>query len=39
VDTQIANLRKKIEGQGTRTRYIRTVHKVGYKFMDEEGVA
>ncbi len=36
VDTHIANLRKKIEGQGTRTRYIRTVHKVGYKFVDDD---
>jgi two-component system alkaline phosphatase synthesis response regulator PhoP len=35
VDTHIANLRKKVEGQGSRSRYIRTVHKVGYKFVDE----
>jgi DNA-binding response OmpR family regulator len=34
VDTHIANLRRKVEG--TRgSRYIRTVHKVGYKFADE----
>ena len=35
VDTHIANLRKKIEGDGGRGRFIRTVHKVGYKFVDE----
>ena len=35
VDTHIANLRKKIEGDGERARYIRTVHKVGYKFVDD----
>jgi two-component system alkaline phosphatase synthesis response regulator PhoP len=34
VDTHIANLRKKVEGDG-RTRYIRTVHKVGYKFNED----
>jgi DNA-binding response OmpR family regulator len=36
VDTHIANLRKKVEGQGSRNRYIRTVHKVGYKFVGDE---
>jgi len=36
VDTHIANLRKKIEGPG-KHRYIRTVHKVGYKFVEEGG--
>jgi two-component system, OmpR family, alkaline phosphatase synthesis response regulator PhoP len=39
VDTHIANLRRKVEGSGERGRHIRTVHKVGYKFVDdpEEG--
>jgi DNA-binding response OmpR family regulator len=36
VDTHIANLRKKVEDPGSDHRYIRTVHKVGYKFVDEE---
>jgi DNA-binding response OmpR family regulator len=36
VDTHIANLRRKLEGTRDRSRYIRTVHKVGYKFVDEE---
>jgi len=35
VDTHIANLRKKLEGDGERARYIRTVHKVGYRFVDD----
>jgi DNA-binding response OmpR family regulator len=34
VDTHIANLRRKVEG-GDQARYIRTVHKVGYKFSTE----
>jgi DNA-binding response OmpR family regulator len=34
VDTHIANLRRKVEGEGG-SRYIRTVHKVGYKFVDD----
>ncbi len=33
VDTHIANLRRKLEGNRDRNRYIRTVHKVGYKFV------
>jgi two-component system alkaline phosphatase synthesis response regulator PhoP len=36
VDTHIANLRKKLEGEGDRNRYVRTVHKVGYRFVNEE---
>ncbi len=36
VDTHIANLRRKLEGSRERNRYIRTVHKVGYKFVIEE---
>jgi DNA-binding response OmpR family regulator len=35
VDTHIANLRRKIEGSGERGRHIRTVHKVGYKFVED----
>lgn len=34
VDTHIANLRRKIEGPDGN-RHIRTVHKVGYKFVDD----
>jgi DNA-binding response OmpR family regulator len=34
VDTHIAKLRKKLEGGG-RSRFIRTVHKIGYRFMPE----
>ncbi len=36
VDTHIANLRRKLEGTRDRNKYIRTVHKVGYKFVDDE---
>jgi DNA-binding response OmpR family regulator len=36
VDTHIANLRRKLEGDRDRNRYVRTVHKVGYKFVDDE---
>jgi DNA-binding response OmpR family regulator len=36
VDTHIANLRRKLEGGRDRSRFIRTIHKVGYKFVDEE---
>ncbi len=32
VDTHIAKLRKKLEGDTARGRYIQTVHKVGYRF-------
>jgi two-component system alkaline phosphatase synthesis response regulator PhoP len=39
VDTHIANLRRKIEGSRDRSRYIRTIHKVGYKFVDDENQA
>jgi two-component system, OmpR family, alkaline phosphatase synthesis response regulator PhoP len=35
VDTHIANLRKKLEGGGDRAGFIRTIHKVGYKFVDD----
>jgi DNA-binding response OmpR family regulator len=35
VDTHIANLRRKVEGSGERGRHIRTVHKVGYRFVDD----
>ena len=35
VDTHIANLRKKLEGGGTRGHFIRTIHKVGYKFVED----
>jgi DNA-binding response OmpR family regulator len=35
VDTHIANLRRKVEGDQDRNHYIRTVHKVGYKFVGE----
>lgn len=35
VDTHIANLRRKLEGARERNRFIRTVHKVGYRFVDE----
>jgi DNA-binding response OmpR family regulator len=35
VDTHIANLRKKPRAMGERARYIRTVHKVGYRFVDD----
>ena len=35
VDTHIANLRKKLEGGGTRGQFIRTIHKVGYKFVED----
>lgn len=35
VDTHIANLRRKIEGDRDRNRYVRTVHKVGYRFVGE----
>ena len=35
VDTHIANLRKKLEGGGTRGQFIRTIHKVGYKFLED----
>jgi len=35
VDTHIANLRRKVEGGQDRNHYIRTVHKVGYKFVSE----
>jgi DNA-binding response OmpR family regulator len=35
VDTHIANLRRKVEGDQERNHYIRTVHKVGYKFVGE----
>ena len=34
VDTHIANLRRKVEGS-SGSRYIRTVHKVGYRFIDD----
>jgi DNA-binding response OmpR family regulator len=34
VDTHIANLRRKVEG-GDQARHIRTVHKVGYKFIPD----
>jgi DNA-binding response OmpR family regulator len=34
VDTHIAKLRKKLEGDG-RGHFIRTVHKIGYRFMPE----
>ena len=36
VDTHIAKLRKKLEGDATRGRYIQTVHKVGYRFQGDE---
>jgi two-component system alkaline phosphatase synthesis response regulator PhoP len=36
VDTHIANLRRKVEGDRDRNRYIRTVHKVGYRFVEDE---
>ena len=39
VDTHIANLRRKLEGTRDRNKYIRTVHKVGYKFVDDDGGA
>ncbi len=39
VDTHIANLRRKVEGSRDRSRYIRTVHKVGYKFVEDENQA
>ncbi len=35
VDTHIANLRRKLEGPRDRNRFIRTVHKVGYRFVAE----
>ncbi|NNF06634.1 MAG: response regulator transcription factor [Candidatus Eisenbacteria bacterium] len=35
VDTHIANLRRKLEGDRDRNKYVRTVHKVGYKFVDD----
>ena len=38
VDTHVANLRKKIEGDRDRNRWIRTVHKVGYRFAGEDEV-
>jgi len=34
VDTHIANLRRKVEGDRDRNKYVRTVHKVGYRFVD-----
>jgi DNA-binding response OmpR family regulator len=37
VDTHIAKLRKKLEGEESRGKYIQTVHKVGYRFeVDDE---
>jgi len=33
VDTHIANLRRKLEGDRERNKYVRTVHKVGYRFV------
>jgi two-component system alkaline phosphatase synthesis response regulator PhoP len=36
VDTHIANLRRKLEGSRDRNRYIRTVHKVGYKLVTDD---
>lgn len=36
VDTHIANLRRKVEGDRERNRYIRTVHKVGYRFQEDD---
>ena len=39
VDTHIAKLRKKLEGDATRGRYIQTVHKVGYRFQTDEDLA
>lgn len=36
VDTHIAKLRKKLEGDVGRGRYIQTVHKVGYRLVVEE---
>jgi DNA-binding response OmpR family regulator len=35
VDTHIANLRKKLEGGSNRSGFIRTIHKVGYKFVED----
>jgi len=35
VDTHIANLRKKLEGGSNRAGFIRTIHKVGYKFVED----
>ncbi len=39
VDTHIAKLRKKLEGESSRGRYIQTVHKVGYRFQVEDEAA
>jgi DNA-binding response OmpR family regulator len=36
VDTHIANLRRKLEGDRDRNKWVRTVHKVGYRFVDED---
>jgi len=35
VDTHIANLRRKLEGDRDRNKWVRTVHKVGYRFVEE----
>jgi len=35
VDTHIANLRKKLEGGSNRSGFIRTIHKIGYRFVDD----
>jgi DNA-binding response OmpR family regulator len=34
VDSHIAHIRKKVEENPSRPRYIRSVHSIGYKFMD-----
>jgi two-component system alkaline phosphatase synthesis response regulator PhoP len=34
VDSHIAHIRKKVEDNPSRPRYIRSVHSIGYKFMD-----
>ena len=37
VDVHIANLRRKIEPDGKRPRYVQTVHGVGYRFGAGQG--
>jgi DNA-binding response OmpR family regulator len=37
IDAHVKNIRKKIEPEPSRPRYILTVHGVGYRFADEDG--
>ena len=39
IDRHVASLRKKIEPDPTEPQFIETVYGIGYKFMDEDGMA